>query len=389
MSIREEIADTWKLVGPRTRDAIFILLAFCAGLAETLTRARADKSYGWVLAFSLVGVVVLWWRRSRPVGVTLAGLAVLAVTSLPVTAMVGLFTLAVRRRDRALIAVSLASVVVFGYDNTVNGDPGRHGGWAGGVISGILVVGFVVAAGAYVGARRDLVASLRDRAERAEQEREIRAEQARLGERTRIAREMHDVLAHKVTLIALHAGALEVGAADDPAQVRRTAELIRTTSREAMEDPQVLGVLRSDAATAPPDLRPPPTTADIVRLVDESRAAGAATELVLAVEEPPSPVARAVCRVVQEGLTNAHKHAPGAASRVSVTGSAERGVTVEVSNRRSLAVGALLPGSGIGLDGLRERVGLLGGTLGAGPDEGGGWRLVAWLPWPPDGQEAP
>lgn len=169
--------------------------------------------------------------------------------------------------------------------------------------------------------------SLRDRAERAEAERELRAEQARLGERARIAQEMHDVLAHKVSLIALHAGGLEVNPAVGPEKVESSAELI--------------------------------LPADV-----------------------PVSIGRTVYRIVQESLTNVHKHARDAATDVLVHGAVGEGVTVRVTNIRPVAAGFLLPGAGAGLVGLRERVDLSEGTLTVGSTPDGGWRVEAWLPWP-------
>jgi signal transduction histidine kinase len=199
---------------------------------------------------------------------------------------------------------------------------------------------------------------------------------------------MHDVLAHKVALIAMHAGALEVQAAPSPELVASSAGLIRITAREAIEDLRsVLGVLRADDGDGGDDgrgdaLAPLPRHDDIARLVEASRRAGAPVELHLAVAPLPDPMARAVHRIVREALTNAHKHAPGAPVRVSVTGDEGRAVVVEVVNdRRSPDGAALLPGSGTGLLGLRERVAVFGGTLDAGPCPGGGWRLAACLPW--------
>jgi signal transduction histidine kinase len=194
---------------------------------------------------------------------------------------------------------------------------------------------------------------------------------------------MHDVLAHKVSLIALHAGALEVNPTADPAKIHETVGLIRTTAREAMEDLRdVLGVLRSDGDLDGTDLLPQPRSADIQRVVDASRAAGIHTELTMDAGELPDALARTVYRVVQEGLTNVHKHARGAATAVSVTGDTVSGVVVEVVNQRPVASATLLPGSGSGLLGLRERITLLGGSLHAGPCTDGGWRLTARLPWP-------
>jgi signal transduction histidine kinase len=382
MAVWARAAATWERIGPRARDVVFVVIALLAAAAETLARR-----HGPVLAMVLIGgaafagAVALWWRRRYPVAVTLIGLGVFAATggSLPVVAAVGLTTLAVRRRDRVLAAVTVAAIATVVAVGLVANDQD----WRELVALAAIEAGFCVALGAFVGARRDLVAALRERAERAEAEQELRAEQARLAERARIAREMHDVLAHKVSLIAMHAGALEVQRAPDPEQVARTAGLIRTTAREAMEDlREVLGVLRADAVDGA-DLAPPPRRDDIARVVDASRAAGVQAELRMDVDELPDALARTAHRVVQEGLTNVHKHARGAATVVTVAGRPCAGLHVEVVNCRPVGVAALLPGSGAGLSGLAERVGLLGGTLESGPSADGGWRLAAWLPWSP------
>jgi signal transduction histidine kinase len=240
--------------------------------------------------------------------------------------------------------------------------------------------------GAYVGARRDLVTSLRDRAARAEEQRELRAEQARLAERARIAREMHDVLAHKVSLIALQAGGLEVNPGVGTEQVQQTAGLIRSTAREALQDLRgVLGVLREQpaASTDGAGLAPLPGLSQIATLVSASRLAGVQVTLSIELTDLPETLGRTIFRVVQESLTNIHKHARGAATDIVIAAGAASGVPgvrVSVSNRRPVAAGSLLPGSGAGLIGLRERVAVVGGTLTAGPTPDGGWRVDVWLP---------
>jgi signal transduction histidine kinase len=184
-----------------------------------------------------------------------------------------------------------------------------------------------------------------------------------------------------VSLIAMHAGALEVQRAPSAQQVTDAAALIRTTAHEAMEDLRgVLGVLRAGDSDGT-DLAPQLQHADIEGLVDASRATGMHVDLRVDLTALPNAIARTAHRVVREGLTNVHKHARGAATCVSVTGDEQRGVTIEVVNLRPVASATLLPGSGVGLLGLRERVSLVGGTLDAGPSSDGGWRLVAWLPW--------
>jgi signal transduction histidine kinase len=194
---------------------------------------------------------------------------------------------------------------------------------------------------------------------------------------------MHDVLAHKVSLIALHAGGLEVNPAVGPEKVESSAGLIRETARQAMEDlREVLGVLRTDLSAAGADLAPVPRAVDLARLVEASRAAGVnvQSDLVLP-DDVPASVGRTVYRIVQEALTNVHKHARGVSTEVLVKGAPGTGVTVRVTNVRPVAADSLLPGSGAGLVGLRERVSLSGGSISTGPTAEGGWRVEAWLPW--------
>ncbi|MEO8693194.1 MAG: histidine kinase [Acidimicrobiales bacterium] len=376
---RSRITALWTRIGPRARDVVFILFALAAALAETLAR-RHERPIVWsaVLAAGLIGTGALWWRRRYPVAVTIVAIATFAATSGAVPLVIALFSLAVRRRDRVLAVTTLAVAAAFAIKSSI----GSSSSWVGFVALGLIEAGFCAAAGAYIGARRDLVSALRERALRAEEDQELRAEQAKLGERARIAREMHDVLAHKVTLIAMHAGALEVQRAPTAQQVTDAAALIRSTAREAMEELRgVLGVLRADGDSYETDLAPQPQRADIERLVDASRATGMQIDLRVELAALPDAMARTAHRVVLEGLTNVHKHARGAATCVSLTGDEQHGLTVEVVNRRPVASAALLPGSGVGLHGLRERVSLVGGTLEAGPSPDGGWRVAAWLPW--------
>jgi len=363
-------------IGPRLGDLAFVAAALAAGVAEGLARRHESSVWWLVLAAGVAGAISLWWRREAPVPVTVVGMAVMLATGIPVVVLAGLFTLASRRRDRVLAGVAVAAAGCV----AVPGGGVAHRNWAEFLVDGGLPAGFAVAAGAYVGARRDLLASLRDRAERAEAERELRAERARLGERQRIAREMHDVLAHKVSLIALHAGGLELDPAAGADQVRATAAVIGATARAAAEDLRgVLGVLRAADELDDARLAPQPGIDDIPRLVASSADAGLSVELRMDAPSVPATIGRTAYRVVQEGLTNAHKHARDSPTTVSVA-AGEGGLCVEVCSRPPLAAGVLLPGAGAGLPGLGERVHLAGGTVTAGPTTDGGWRLSAWLP---------
>ena len=249
-----------------------------------------------------------------------------------------------------------------------------------------LVFAFAsMATGMYVGSRRELLWTLRDRAERAEAEAGLRLAQARGTERARIAREMHDVLAHRISLVAMHAGALAYRTDLTAEEVRRSAAVIQEKAHEALQDlRQVLGVLRDDGVGAGAH-RPQPTLADVVGLVDEAATAGMQVDhldTVARVSAVPDHVGRTAYRIVQEGLTNARKHAPGAHVQVRVTGSAAQGVTVRVSNPSRTGHVSSTPGAGLGLVGLAERLGLAGGRLDHRA-EGGSFVLEGWLPWGP------
>jgi signal transduction histidine kinase len=371
----------------RVRDVLVILATLGNGplISVGSNSPEENPDLPLVTVVSTVCAVVLWWRRRHPLAAAVVGVVAYAVAAVPIPLGAGLATLAVRRRDRVLVALTAAGYVAYVGNGVVVGDQDL----AASAVTGVLYIGVWVAVGAYVGARRDLLASMRERAERAEAEQSLRAEQARLAERTRIAGEMHDVLAHRMSLVALHAGGLEVNEAVDRAAVQRSAELIRRTAREALEDLRdVLGVLRDPHAEA--GTVPQPTLADLPRLIESSRAAGVTVELVDdtgGLSSVPESVGRAAYRVAQEALTNVHKHARGAPTCVRLGGRAGERLTVDVTNVRPVSAGSLLPGSGYGLVGLRERVQLAGGQVAAAATEDGGWQVHATLPWPLDGRE--
>ncbi|WP_020660723.1 sensor histidine kinase [Amycolatopsis benzoatilytica] len=247
---------------------------------------------------------------------------------------------------------------------------------------GLLSTALPVAVSLYLEARRQLLTSLRDRAERAEREQHLLAEQARAAERRRLASEMHDVVTHRLSLMVLHAGALGVTSADPG--VKTAAEDIRREGAQALDELRdLVGVLRNGAGIEPP-VADPPLPGDVADLVAESVAVGIATELSVAGErDSVSPtVARTAYRVVQEALTNIRKHAPGCSAAVSLRYHSG-GLDVAVANTRATRPPdpALAgSGSGAGLSGLRQRVELVGGTFEAGAAVGGGFRVGAILP---------
>jgi signal transduction histidine kinase len=231
----------------------------------------------------------------------------------------------------------------------------------------------------YFGARHALLQSLRERADRAERERYLLAEQARAEERARLAGEMHDVVTHRVSLMVLQAGALRMTSPDEA--TRRAAEDLRVTGCQALDELRdLVGILRSH-----PDGDETPATEGLAALVAESASVGTPAELTE--EGDPalaSPlVGRTAYRIVREALTNVRKHAPGARVTVHVSYGDSQ---VRLAVRNTAAPGAADlsglagTGSGLGLSGLRQRVELVHGTLRAGPAPDGGFCLEATLP---------
>jgi signal transduction histidine kinase len=380
--------------GPRSGrdkalDAAGCLLAAALGalfLIPTLKDGASRLSTSQLIVdvgCGTLACLALWWRRRWPLGVALI-CAVLGAASISATpaGLLGLFSLALHRNGRQallLAALWIPCLLVFGvYSPTTD---------ALSVVLLVTPLAFAATAwGMFIRARRQLLLTLRDRALRAEDAQRLNADRIRLAERTRIAREMHDVLGHRISLLALHAGALAFQP-DLPPDVRETAELMRSTARQALVELRaVIGVLRDEPGQELIPAAPQPTLSDIPRLVEESRRAGGKIDLEMLVDHPdtaPSALGRDAYRIVQEALTNIRKHARGTAGGVSITGAVDRGLHVSVRNRLPVGpfTGPALPGSGAGLIGLQERVTLAGGTLVHGPDGAGGFVVDAELPW--------
>jgi signal transduction histidine kinase len=263
-------------------------------------------------------------------------------------------------------------------------------GAAGLIGSQLLVQAALLSFGLWLHGRRRLIRTLHAQVAALRRERELRAEQARSAERARIAREMHDVLAHRLSLLVLHAGVLRDQAlagtiTADPERLTDRLELLRTTAARSLDDLRdVLGALRADQ---PPD-SPAPALRDLTELAAEAAQAGQQVELAVTGEPESIPTTHrlAVYRLVQEALTNARKHARTAPVTVRVRYGAPA-TTVDVHNgpgRPGEATTGGPRGAGYGLVGLAERVGSLGGRLDAGPDGHEGFRLVARLDAAPD-----
>jgi signal transduction histidine kinase len=344
---------------------------------------------GWLIVLDgvLSGIagIALWWRRRYvlPLAICTLVLSAFSVAG-TITMLIMLLTVAVHARFPVL-AGYLAAAVAINLIFVVARPENDTAAWES-FLWTVMTVAIIALWGMVVRARRELVVSWRDRAARAESEQRLRVEQARALERARIAREMHDVLAHRISLLSLHAGALEFRPDAPPAEIAGAASVVRATAHEALEDLRaVIGVLRagqSDDATPSPE-RPQPTLSALPALVREASSAGDKINLDVAVDlgDVPAGAGRTAYRIVQEGLTNARKHAPGAVVRVTVAGAAGPGLIIEVVNPLPVAVPQRqIPGTGMGLIGLTERAALAGGRLTHGPG-GGEFRLHAWLPW--------
>ncbi|MFJ3707880.1 sensor histidine kinase [Streptomyces sp. NPDC090053] len=232
--------------------------------------------------------------------------------------------------------------------------------------------------GLYLDARRRLVLALTERAERAEREHHLLAEQARDEERARLAGEMHDVVTHRVSLMVLQAGALQMTARDEA--TRRAAEELRAAGCQALDELRdLVGILR----TAPEE-DTTPSADGFTTLIAESAAVGIPTELVEEGDRSlASPVVgRTAYRIVREALTNVRKHAPGARVTVRVEyEEAQLRVTIHNTPPTGRPSSALVEtGSGLGIVNLRQRIELVHGTLRAGPAPDGGFCLAATLP---------
>jgi signal transduction histidine kinase len=366
-------------------DVLMYLIAVGVGLVVLLDSRKQHSD--WMLfldvALGIAALVLLWWRRARPTAVGVVTAAASIVSGLAAgPALLGAFNVALRGSRRGILAVvgvTALVVVLFPliYPPT--------DGYLLNVLVGLLLMGVVFGWGLLARVGREQLLALRDRASRVETEERLRIEQAREAERRRIAGEMHDVLAHRVSLLSLHAGALEFRPDAPPEEIAEAAGVIRATAHQALEELRaVIGVLRDGADGRVPE-PPQPTLAEIPALVDESRAAGMRVTCQIDVADADGASAalgRTAYRVVQEGLTNARKHAPAAAVAVAVTGGPQ--LVIEVVSRRAvgIAVGAEPPpGAGTGLIGLNERVALVGGTLQHGLDGAGDFVLRATLPW--------
>ncbi|MFI6855844.1 sensor histidine kinase [Streptomyces sp. NPDC050416] len=374
------------------------------------------------VVFGVLAGSVLLVRRRWPIAVVLVSIAITPAEMGFLMGVVGLYTLAAAEMPRRIVAslagMSLVGTLIVTFVKTRQ-DVSRGdldlGDWFVPFAAVTMSLGFTappVLLGLYVGARRRLMESLRERADSLERELQLlaeraeeRAEWARNEERTRIAREMHDVVAHRVSLMVVHAAALQAVARKDPEKAVRNAALVGDMGRQALTElREMLGVLRSGgdarreraasvplaavgvaaavAASRAADDEGP-CLAEIEELVGQSAAAGMVVDLTVEgdARSYAPEVEQTAYRVVQEALTNVHKHAAGAKTYVRLAHRvSEIAMQVENEPPEAAASSARLPSGGNGLVGMKERVAALGGVFVSGPTDAGGFRVSAVIP---------
>jgi signal transduction histidine kinase len=370
------------------RDWIVDLALFLAAIVTGfVTHANAVEHglEGPLHVLDLIGgltlCLALWGRRRWPFVLGLASVPILAFSSFAGCAGgIIVFTVAAYRRwQQAFLVAGLQLAVMPIYQAVQPGDSDTTS-----YVVGVLGTVTLVAWGMVLRGRRQ---ARGERVRRTRAEEELRVEQIRYAERTRIAREMHDVLAHRISLLSMHAGALEIRPEAPPEDVARAAAVIRASAHQALEDLRAtIGLLRDGTDGEAPQ-PPQPTLGALPRVLAESRAAGMRLHADVRVADLPAvpdSIGRHALRIVQEALTNARKHAPSAAVDLRVDGAPGEGLAIEVHNPAPVpAAGATeIPGSGTGLVGLAERATLSGGHLEHGRDEHGDFHIRAWLPWP-------
>jgi signal transduction histidine kinase len=332
-----------------------------------------------IVVGTLLSALPLVLRRRWPVQVLafilLVGVVVPGPAVFSPPALVALFTIASRRPWRLAAASTAASVaafalhrIVWGYDLPLFS-----------VISEVALPSLALVLGLYWATRLAYLEQLHQRAARLERERQLLAEQAAAEERLRIARELHDVVAHNVSLIVVQAQALAATAGSETS-ARDSADAIAELGRAAMSEMhRTLELMRPDDGDG--ERAPLPTLAALNTLIEQTRAAGVPVEL--SVEGAPRPLDAGIelsaYRIVQEALTNVVKHARGARASVSVRYRDDQ-LELEILDDGQRGAESATPRSGHGLVGMRERVALFGGTLDTGPQNGRGYRVRALLP---------
>ncbi len=366
--------------------AVLLVLEVATLVAELQAEPAASAMLVVVdVPAGLVGVALLpvLFRRPVPTALVLAALAAVSPVATP-AATLGTLYVARTNPLRTAIWIAGAGVVMHTLRALWRSMPDLALGWW--VVLVVVAHAALLGWGAHAQARQQLLSSLRERAARAEADRDRMVREARAEERTRIAREMHDVLAHRLSLLATYAGALEFRPDAPPEQLSRAAGVVRNGVHQALDEVrEVVEVLRYEApGSVGFTARPQPDLDDLAELVAQARDAGSPVDLVDDVERPVADTtARTAYRIVQEALTNARKHAAGCPVLVRLSGVGQEGLVVEVTNPLPGPTASTgIPGSSTGLVGLAERVRIVGGRF-EHERTAGEFRVRAWLPWQP------
>lgn len=390
------IRQRWRDDGRPLKASLYLLLIASVGVLAATETSGWQRLLVMVLSI-LAGATVLVRRRYPYALLAVAWVAAAAVTQ--ILLVPALFSLAVHRRDRLSLAAVGGTIVLLGVvasrgerfvsiDGVDLDTVASSASWLLNIVVVVLVPYLI---GWAIGARRDLIQSYRLRAEHAEAEWNARSREAVLLERARIAREAHDILGHKLALLTMQAGGLEMNATMGPGVVAQQAQLIRQSARDALDDLRsIIGALEeidADPLRAADRSLTPQDLAGIVKLVDQSRASGGTVDLASTHLDSwhgaPEAVGRAAYRVAQEALTNAHRHAPASPVTVSLSGAPGRGLTIEVRNLVDEHDGPSPhpDRGGRGLPGLHERIRVVGGLLRV-VTEDSVFIVRAELPWP-------
>jgi signal transduction histidine kinase len=370
------------------RDAVLAAIVASMTVSEAHTTGVGLLHDGpAAVAVAIAGAAVLVVRSRFPRTVALLASLAMVLDGVFTPLLFAMWSLGVRRgntRDTWLIAAWAALTVI------VPWRPGFRVSFGDALDPAFLLVlpafpalfvAFPLVLGLWVWQRRQLLASLRERATQAEQQRDMLAAKAVTDERARIARELHDVVAHRVSLLTVQAGAVSLSPNRELADF---AENIRQHGAAAMEElREMLSVLRREDGSSVPK-HPQPTLAAAGDLITEAIAAGQHVQAELPAELPevPGSTARAVYWLLHESLVNAGKHAPGSDISVSLRDH-DGQLDVRVANTVGLPRAIPVPRSGFGLIGMRERVALSGGTLTARPLVDGGFEVAATFPKEP------
>ncbi|SEQ43107.1 Signal transduction histidine kinase [Lentzea xinjiangensis] len=371
---------------------VWPLIAFLAGLTPLLAPLAPVPHWSLTVLTALWVAGLVWLAPRRPEWSLLLTAPLFAVNNLwAQAATVFVVFTAARRVPRlgrlwALLGAMTLLQTAFSLAQQSNRELPLQEALFGAVTGSVFFVLFPAVSGMLLGRRRPMVRLLQERNEYLERARALTAASARSEERAHIAGEMHDMLGHRLSLISIHAGALELATATKAPQLHEQAELIRTTSSLAMAElREILGVLRTNPEPESLD-EDTGTRSDITALVESSVQAGISATLDWSGDDlhgADPRTRRAVHRVVREALTNVHKHAPRARTRVQV---AVQGGRARVQVLNGPSSGAPGKGTRRGLIGLEERVGLLGGSFSAGAPVEGGFRVAADVPLHPAAQ---